>query len=75
MISKADLSFFHRQGRRNPSEIPEPQEGFDSKRYLDSVRDRLYGRALELAKGNLSAASLLLGISKQALQQWNDKRA
>lgn len=74
-ITKADLSFLHHPAPEGTGEIPEPHEGFDSRRYLDSVRDGLYGRALELANGNLTAASLLLGITKQSLKQWNDKRA
>ncbi len=74
-ITKADLSFLHHPVPENSGEIPEPHEGFDSRRYLDSVRNALYGRALELANGNLTAASNLLGIAKQSLKQWNDRRA
>src|SRR5690606_11716108 len=74
-ITRNDISLLSRPNYETADELPEPHEGFDSKRYLDSVRDRLYDRALELANGNYSKASLLLGISKQALKQWDDKRA
>jgi DNA-binding NtrC family response regulator len=74
-IIETDLSISVRAAVEHQNGIPEPHEGFDSKRYLDSVRDQLYRRALELTDGNLSAASGRLGISRQSLHEWSVKRA
>ena len=73
-ITDSDLSMLTHFQRESAGDLPEPHEGFDSKRYLQSVKDQLYLRALELAGQNTSAASRLLGISKQALSAWEDNQ-
>lgn len=75
VITEAELSITPRRAPGDHGAVPTPSEGFDSKAYLDSVRDRLYQKALEMTGGKLSQASRLLGITKQTLQQWNDKQA
>jgi transcriptional regulator with PAS, ATPase and Fis domain len=73
-ITDSDLSILTHFHGESEGGLPEPHEGFDSKHYLQSVRDQLYFRALELAGQNTSAASRLLGISKQALTTWKDNQ-
>jgi transcriptional regulator with PAS, ATPase and Fis domain len=74
-IEECDLTIFSRREESSCSGTPELHEGFDSKTYLEGVRDQLYLRALEMNANNLSAAARCLGISKQSLAQWKDKRS
>jgi transcriptional regulator with PAS, ATPase and Fis domain len=43
--------------------LPEPFEGFDLKGYIEEVRDRLIGRALEISGDNQSKAARLVGMT------------
>lgn len=43
--------------------LPEPYLGFKVTEYVDGIRRGLYERAIELANGNQSEASRLLGVS------------
>ena len=54
----------------DPSALPTPHEGFDVRRYVDDVRDRLYERALDIAGGNQSEASRLLGVTSAAVSKY-----
>lgn len=74
-IEEEDLTIFSRKEGGSLDGIPQLYEGFDSKIYLENVRDQLYLRALEMNGNSLSAASRCLGISKQSLAQWKDKRS
>lgn len=73
-IEEEDLTIFQRKEGIMNDGLPQLHDGFDSKIYLENVRDKLYLRALEMNGNNLSAASRCLGISKQSLSQWKDKR-
>lgn len=47
-----------------------PFEGFDLVQTINQIRDYYYEKALEIAEGNKSRASELLGISPQAVDKW-----
>jgi transcriptional regulator with GAF, ATPase, and Fis domain len=47
--------------------LPEPHEGFSMEEHLKGRRRRLFERALELADGNQSRATRLLGVTPQAV--------
>jgi transcriptional regulator with PAS, ATPase and Fis domain len=50
--------------------LPEPVPGFSVKDFLDRVRKHLFLRALEKTNGNQSQAAELLGVSKQAVNEF-----
>jgi transcriptional regulator with PAS, ATPase and Fis domain len=54
--------------------LPDPYEGFDVQVFTEGVRRRLFDRALELSKGNQSAAARLLGITSQAVSEFQRRR-
>jgi transcriptional regulator with GAF, ATPase, and Fis domain len=54
--------------------LPDPYEGFDVQNFTDGVRRRLFDRALELSKGNQSAAARLLGVTPQAVSDFQRRR-
>jgi transcriptional regulator with PAS, ATPase and Fis domain len=54
--------------------LPDPYEGFNVQSFLDDVRRDLFDRALELTNGNQSAAAKLLGVSSQAVSDFQRRR-
>lgn len=50
--------------------LPTPYEGFKLDDFITKISNELKNRALELAKGNLSEAARLLGITPQAMSQY-----
>lgn len=50
--------------------LPEPVPGFSVKDFLERVRKHLFLRALEKTNGNQSQAAELLGVSKQAVNEF-----
>jgi transcriptional regulator with AAA-type ATPase domain len=50
--------------------LPEPHTGFSLEEYLTSARKQLILRALEVAKGNQSEATRLLGLTPQAVHKF-----
>lgn len=55
--------------------LPDPHEGFSLETFLASVRERLHGRAIEIADGNASQAAKLLGVSPQAVLKFQKGRS
>lgn len=55
--------------------LPDPHEGFSLESFLTSVRERLHGRAMEIADGNASQAAKLLGVSPQAVLKFQKGRS
>lgn len=53
--------------------VPEPHEGFSLKDYIDEARERLFNRAIEIARGNYTQAARLLGVSPQAVHKFAKK--
>ncbi|MBE0644973.1 MAG: sigma-54-dependent Fis family transcriptional regulator [Bacteroidetes bacterium] len=54
--------------------LPELGSGFDWQVFLDELRERLFTRALEMSGGNGSAAARLLGVSPQAVSQFQQEK-
>jgi len=50
--------------------LPDPVDGFSLEKYLSSVRKQLILRALDIAAGNQSEASRLLGLTPQAVHKF-----
>jgi transcriptional regulator with PAS, ATPase and Fis domain len=57
------MALGHRSSMTNSSEIDIPVQGMD----LEEMNKRYMIRALEITKGNLSKAALLLGLSRPTL--------
>jgi transcriptional regulator with AAA-type ATPase domain len=75
MIQPADI-IFDELNRAAPSDsnIPEPHEGFQLENYISNLRQRLMVRALEISSGNQSEAARLLGVTAQAVSNFQKKR-
>lgn len=75
MIQPADI-IFDEFGRTTAadSNIPEPQERFQLEGYISDVRQKLMLQALEISSGNQSEAARLLGITAQAVSNFQKKR-
>jgi DNA-binding NtrC family response regulator len=69
VIDPEDLRFEEPRGLHS-AHLPEPAPDFDLYHYLDDVKSRLVGRALELSGGVQSQAAKLLGITPQGLNQF-----
>jgi len=54
--------------------LPEPDEKFSLEEYVTSVRNQLILKAIEIARGNKSHASRLLGITTQAVHKFLKKK-
>ncbi len=54
--------------------LPELGSGFDWQEFLDDLRERVFTRALEMGGGSASAAARLLGVSPQAVSQFQQQR-
>jgi DNA-binding NtrC family response regulator len=71
VIDAADLIVTCDPPAKDPfAALPEPSNGFKVEEYLAQVRNQLFVRALEACKGNQTAASELLGVSKQAVSKF-----
>jgi transcriptional regulator with PAS, ATPase and Fis domain len=55
--------------------LPDPYEGFNAQTFLDEIRRVLFDRALELTDGNQSGAARLLGVTPQAVSDFQRKRS
>ncbi len=75
VINAADLRLGDAAWFAAPDEIgiPEPYEGFQVKDYLDTAREKLFKRAIDIAKGNYAKASKMLGVSPQAVHKFVNK--
>lgn len=54
--------------------LPELGSDFDWQSFLDELRDRVFTKALEMGGGSASAAARLLGVSPQAVSQFQQQR-
>lgn len=77
-IDAGDLVFGGAASRLDPfAALPEPVAGFNLEEFLSGVRTHLFRRALATTNGNQTQAAGLLGVKKQAVQQFvkglNDK--
>ncbi|MFZ1730143.1 MAG: sigma 54-interacting transcriptional regulator [Bacteroidota bacterium] len=54
--------------------LPDLHIGFNWQTYLDELRDHVFTKALEMSGGNASAAARLLGVSPQAVSQYQQNR-
>lgn len=54
--------------------LPPLHSGFRWQEFLDELRDRVFTRALEMGGGSPSAAARLLGISPQAVSQFQQNQ-
>ncbi len=71
VLGPADLRIEgHKTSRDVFAALPEPAEGFALEGFLAEIRTRMIRKALEATKGNQSAAAGLLGLSKQAVNQF-----
>ena len=57
-------------GRDDPEGLPEPREGFSLEGFIEGARKQLMPRALEIAGGNQSEETRLLGVSPQAVDKF-----
>jgi transcriptional regulator with AAA-type ATPase domain len=73
-IQPADIVFDELSPAAQDSRIPEPKEGFQMENYISDVRQKLMLRALEISLGNQSEAARLLGITAQAVSNFQKKR-
>lgn len=54
--------------------LPELHSSFSWQTFLEELRDRVFTRALEMGGGNASAAARLLGVTPQAVSQFQQKQ-
>jgi len=69
LIDASDLQFSD-DGGAPAAGLPEPHVGFDVLAFLETVRRRLFDRALEVAEGSTSGAARLLGVTPQAVSKY-----
>jgi transcriptional regulator with AAA-type ATPase domain len=70
-IDAGDLVFGGGAAKLDPfAALPEPVAGFDLDEFLGRVRTHLFLKALAIANGNQSQAAGLLGVTRQAVQQF-----
>jgi DNA-binding NtrC family response regulator len=70
-LEPADLRFRTMVGNReNLDWLPEPEMGFDLKEFLGKVKAQLVHKALSKCNGNQNQAAGLLGISRQAVNEF-----
>jgi DNA-binding NtrC family response regulator len=55
--------------------LPQPADGFSIEAYLSQVRKQLILRALDKSAGNQAQAARLLGITKQAINNFQKNEA
>lgn len=70
-IDAGDLVFGGGASKLDPfAALPVPVAGFNVDEFLGRVRTHLFLKALEITNGNQSKAAGLLGVTKQAVQQF-----
>ncbi|HEY3443439.1 MAG TPA: RNA repair transcriptional activator RtcR family protein [Paludibaculum sp.] len=70
-IDAGDLVFGNGAAKLDPfAALPVPVAGFNVDEFLGRVRTHLFLKALEITNGNQSRAADLLGVTKQAVQQF-----
>ncbi len=70
-IDAGDLVFGGGVAKLDPfAALPEPVAGFDLDGFLGRMRAHFFMRALAITNGNKSQAAGLLGVTKQAVQQF-----
>lgn len=70
-IDAGDLVFGGGASKLDPfAALPVPVEGFNVDEFLGRVRTHLFRKALEITNGNQTRAAVLLGVTKQAVQQF-----
>jgi transcriptional regulator with PAS, ATPase and Fis domain len=71
VIDAQDLKFTCDSPQPDPAVVlPQLSDGFKIDGYLAQLRHRLFLHALEVCKGNQTAAAELLGVSKQAVSKF-----
>lgn len=75
MIDQKHLRLGSASPERSLEALPEPSEGFSLEQFLGQVREKLHQRALEIADGNASKASRLLGVTPQAVAKFQKSKS
>ncbi len=63
------------QSTDNPGfPLPDLNSSFNWQTYLDELRERVFSKALEMGGGNASAAARILGVTPQAVSQFQQRQ-